>query len=67
MPRHLLFLLLVLPLLPGCQNAAYRPSASSSGASDSQTFDQQTVETYDRQTGEFLQQPPFGDRANRSQ
>jgi hypothetical protein len=61
-----LLLLLLLPLLPACQNAAPQKSASSPAAPEAQTFDQATVQTYDRQTGEFQQQPPFGARSNLS-
>jgi len=65
---HRQFLLvLLLPLLPACQNAAPHPAASSTETPDSHTFDQDTVQTYDRQTGEFQQQPPFGARSNLSQ
>jgi hypothetical protein len=67
MLRHFLVLLL-LPLLPACQNAAPRQSAAASTESPSPpTFNQETVQTYDLQTGEFQQQPPFGDRSNGSQ
>ena len=63
MPRHFL-LILLLPVLSGCQNAASPQSASSSSAPESQSFNQETVQTYDHQTGEFQQQPPFGARSN---
>ena len=32
-----------------------------------QNFNRDTVQTYDLQSGEFQQQPPFGARADRSQ
>jgi hypothetical protein len=67
MARRLL-LLLLLPLFPGCQNATPRQASTSSAASPAHPdFSQNTVQTYDIQTGEFQQQPPFGDRSNRSQ
>ncbi len=62
MPRP--FLLLFLLALPGCQGNGSHPST---GSSLSNTFDPNTVQTYDIQTGEYHQQPPFGARSNQSQ
>ena len=67
MARHLL-LLLLLPFFPACQNAAPRQASTSSAASATHPdFSQNTVQTYDIQTGQFQQQPPYGARSNRTQ
>jgi hypothetical protein len=63
MPRHLLLLLLLLPL-PACQGDGSRQPAATSPPD---SFDRDTVQTYDLQTGEFHQQPPYGARSNQSQ
>ena len=66
MPR--LLLLLLLPLLPACQSAAPRQAASAAADTPApHTFNQDTVQTYDIQSGEFQQQPPFGARSDRGQ
>jgi hypothetical protein len=63
MPRPLLLLLLLA--LPACQGDNSRQSASMAGPADN--FDPATVQTYDIQTEEYHQQPPFGARADRGQ
>jgi hypothetical protein len=66
-PR-LLLLLALTPLLPACQSAAPRPATSTAADTPApHTFNQDTVQTYDLQTGEFQQQPPFGARSDRAQ
>jgi len=71
MPRPFLFILL-LPLVTACQTP--RPSQSTAGSADATTmptprssFNQDTVQTYDIETNEFQQGPPFGARSDRSQ
>jgi hypothetical protein len=61
MARYLL--LLLLPLLPACQSPVLHPAASDSA----QNFNRDTVQTYDIQTGEFQQKPPYGARSDRAQ
>jgi len=56
--------LLLLPLLGGCQS----PRQSSDAApAPTPTFNQGTVQTFDLQSGEFQQTPPYGARSDRSQ
>ena len=57
-------LLLLLLALPACQGAGFRKSA---GPPLPDTFDRDTVQSYDIQTGEYHQQPPFGARSDQSQ
>jgi hypothetical protein len=67
MPRRLL-LVLLLPLA-ACQGNATRHSTttSSTDASSPRSFNQDTVQTFDIQTGEFQQRPPYGARSNQPQ
>ena len=64
------YLLLLLPLLAACQSPN-RPSAASAAsdatAAPSPTFNEDTVQTFDLQSGEFQQAPPYGARSDRSQ
>jgi hypothetical protein len=63
--RGQLLLLIPLAFLPACQNApAFRQAAAPAATP---TFNQQTVQTYDLQTGEFQQTPPFGARSDRGE
>jgi hypothetical protein len=67
MPRHLL--LVSLLLLEGCQGNPMHPPTSSTTSTEGAPgdFNRDTVQTYDLQSGEFQQQPPFGARADRAQ
>lgn len=67
MPRHLL--LVSLLLLEGCQgNPMHLPPDSSTSAEAAPGgFNRDTVQTYDIQSGQFQQQPPFGARSDRTQ
>ena len=62
MTRHLPLLLLLA--LPACQGDGSRHSDTTASPD---TFNRDTVQTYDIQTGEFQQQPPYGARSNESQ
>jgi uncharacterized lipoprotein YajG len=58
-------LLLPLALLAACQSA---PSSREAAVpAPTPTFNQNTVQTYDLQTGEFQQAPPFGARSDRAE
>jgi len=60
MPRHLLLLILLLPL-PACQGNGSRPPATAATADP---FDRDTLQTYDPQTRDFQEKPPFGAQSN---
>lgn len=65
-----LTLIALCMLLPACQGNGPRQSPAASAAEPApspHTFDSDTIQTYDLQTGQYQQQPPFGARSNRSQ
>jgi uncharacterized lipoprotein YajG len=67
--RHTLPLLLIalaLPVLLGaCQTT---PSAQTAAApAPTPTFNQNTVQSFDLQSGQFQQAPPFGARSDRAE
>jgi hypothetical protein len=58
------FLLPLLLLLAACQS----PNPPSGEASaPAPTFNQDTVQTFDIQSGEFQQAPPYGARSDQAQ
>jgi len=64
--RHPLLLLipLTLPFILGaCQTA--HPAQAAAEPSPTPTFNQSTVQTFDLQSGQFQQAPPFGARSDR--
>jgi hypothetical protein len=63
--RRTLLLLPLLAFLPACQNAP--GSHNAAAPAPTPTFYQSTGQTYDNQTGEFQQAPPFGARSDRSE
>lgn len=63
--RTALLLLIPLALLPACQSD--RSPGEAAAPAPTPTFNQSTVQTYDLQTGEFQQAPPFGARSDRAE
>jgi outer membrane PBP1 activator LpoA protein len=66
MTRTILVLLLA-GLLTACQSSAPSRTASERASTTSGAFAQQTSRSYDIQTREFQQEPPYGARANNAQ
>ncbi len=58
--RRCFILLLLLPLLGACQNS----DSGQNPTGANKNFDPNSRQTYNIQTGDFQQQPPFGARFN---
>jgi hypothetical protein len=68
--RYLLPLILLLPACQGDRHAFQPPVAAETAPSEptpAETFDHDTVQTYDVNTRDFQEQAPYGARSNRSQ
>jgi len=60
-------LLLLVPALASCQGNGSPHPAAPAASSSADPFNRDTVQTYDIQTGEFQQHPPYGARSNQPQ
>jgi hypothetical protein len=69
--RHITRAILLVPFLgmAACQGDGSHNSAATGGstATTSDSFDSDTVQTYNQQTADFQQQPPWGARSNQAQ
>jgi len=67
MTRNSLLLVLLLPLTACQGNGFHRATAATAGAAPTDNFDRNTVQTYNIQTRDFEEKPPFGARSLQDQ